>query len=76
MGFFFSRRKSICLNCGVECRTPKEVLMKRSMLVVVFFLLAVTASAEEKRYPVPLGDSPILGPFDAPVTVVEFLDFQ
>jgi protein-disulfide isomerase len=50
--------------------------MKRSMLVIAFFLLTVSASAEEKRYSVPLGDSPTLGPPDAPVTVVEFLDFQ
>ena len=50
--------------------------MKRTMLVMALFLLAVSASAEEKRYPVPLGDSPTLGPLDAPVTVVEFLDFQ
>lgn len=76
MGFFFSRRKSSCLNRGVECRTPKEALVKKAMLVMAFFLLAVSASAEEKRYPVPLGDSPTLGPLDAPVTVVEFLDFQ
>jgi len=50
--------------------------MKRSMLVMVFVLLAVSASAEEKRYQVPLGDSPTLGPPDAAVTLVEFLDFQ
>ncbi len=50
--------------------------MKRFMLVLAFFLLTVAVSAEEKRYPVPLGDSPTLGPPDAPVTVVEFLDFQ
>jgi len=50
--------------------------MKKSMLVIVVFLLTVSASAEEKRYSVPLGDSPTLGPPDALVTVVEFLDFQ
>jgi protein-disulfide isomerase len=60
----------------MECRTPKEALMNRTILVMVIFLLAVSTSAEEKRYPVPLGDSPTIGPLDAPVTIVEFLDFQ
>jgi protein-disulfide isomerase len=46
------------------------------MLVMLFLFLAASALTEEKRYPVPLGDSPTLGPLDAPVTVVEFLDFQ
>jgi hypothetical protein len=50
--------------------------MKRLTLVTVFFFLAVSAAAEEKRYPVPLGDSPTIGPPDAPVTIIEFLDFQ
>jgi protein-disulfide isomerase len=50
--------------------------MNRTILVMVIFLLAVSTSAEEKRYPVPLGDSPTIGPLDAPVTIVEFLDFQ
>jgi hypothetical protein len=50
--------------------------MKKLPFVLAFFLLAVAVSAEEKRYPVPLGDSPALGPPDAPVTIAEFLDFQ
>jgi hypothetical protein len=76
MGFFFSRHESICSNSGVECRTPKEVFMKKALLIMAFLLFTVSALAEEKRYPVPLGDSPTLGPLDAPVTIVEFLDFQ
>jgi hypothetical protein len=43
------------------------------LLVLLFSSLAVAA---EKRYTVPLGDSPQLGPVDAPVTIIEFLDFQ
>jgi hypothetical protein len=50
--------------------------MKRFMLVILFFLLSGTAAAEEKRFSVPIGDSPSTGPVDAPVTIIEFLDFQ
>lgn len=34
------------------------------------------AHAEQQRIEVPIGDSPSLGPADAPVTIIEFLDFQ
>ena len=34
------------------------------------------AQAEEKRTDVPIGDSPSMGPADAPVTIIEFIDFQ
>jgi hypothetical protein len=43
------------------------------LLVLIFSSLAIAA---EKRHNVPLGDSPQLGPKDAPITIIEFLDFQ
>ena len=50
--------------------------MKRLLLCLLVVLFAGIALAEEQRIEVPLGDSPSLGPKDAPVTIVEFLDFQ
>jgi hypothetical protein len=42
----------------------------------VCIVLACTALAEEMRFSVPVGDSPTIGPANAPVTIIEFLDFQ
>jgi len=50
--------------------------MKRSIIFVFCLVFALSAAAEEKRTIVPLADSPVLGPADAPVTIIEFLDFQ
>lgn len=52
-------------------------MMKRSIVTVFLALFFVSlAGASEKRYDVPIGNSPQLGPEDAPVTIIEFLDFQ
>jgi protein-disulfide isomerase len=50
--------------------------MKKLTLFIAIVLIALPVFADEKRFTVPLGDSPALGPPDAPVTIIEFLDFQ
>lgn len=50
--------------------------MKRLTLFIAIVLIAFPAFGDEKRFSVPLDDSPALGPPGAPVTIVEFLDFQ
>jgi len=47
----------------------------RSALLLLLLLISVV-SAEEKRFVISIGDSPQRGLKDAPVTIVEFLDFQ
>ena len=52
--------------------------MKRTAsaaLILLLFSFAF-AFAEVQRYSVPIDNSPQKGPKDAPVTVIEFLDFQ
>ena len=55
--------------------------MRRYLLLLLLAALALPVVAgaqgtEEKRYQIPLENSPSIGPADAPVTVFEFLDFQ
>lgn len=54
--------------------------MKAKWYILVFPLLltvlTLIALADIKRYDIPIGDTPYLGPLDAPVTIIEFLDFQ
>ena len=45
-------------------------------LMVLLLFSAVPAGAADVRYAVPAGDSPSIGPANAPVTIVEFLDYQ
>jgi len=50
--------------------------MKRYFSVLLLLLLVGYAAAEEKRYTVAVSDSPSTGPANAPITIIEFLDFQ
>jgi hypothetical protein len=50
--------------------------MRKIAFVLLLVLLAAHSVADEKRFVVPLDDSPATGPADALVTIIEFLDFQ
>ena len=51
--------------------------MMKKLLICIFVLLQFgIAQAEQKRAEIPIGESPSQGPADAPVTIVEFIDFQ
>lgn len=47
-----------------------------ALWVALTLLVTVPAGAADVRYDVPAGDSPFIGPANAPVTIVEFLDYQ
>ncbi|MBI5847650.1 MAG: hypothetical protein HZB31_06830 [Nitrospirae bacterium] len=49
--------------------------LMRAATFFVFLLFSVV-SADEKRFTIPVGDSPQKGVAEAPVTIIEFLDFQ
>jgi hypothetical protein len=52
-------------------------MRKMTMLAALLLLIvALTSTAAERRITVPIEDSPSLGPENAPVTIVEFIDFQ
>ncbi len=56
--------------------TSMGTTVVRALTAAFLLLIFSYSSAEEKRYVVPLDDSPSCGPANAAVTVVEFLDYQ
>ena len=51
--------------------------MKTKILLAILFLLVSSpAFSGMQRYNVAIDNSPQKGPRDAPVTLIEFLDFQ
>ncbi len=52
--------------------------MRRRIILAALLaaLVALPAAAAEERISVDISSRPYLGPENAPVTVIEFLDFQ
>jgi hypothetical protein len=48
----------------------------KKLTVSLLLLLATVSYAAEKRFVVPVEDSPSQGPNNAQVTIIEFIDFQ
>jgi len=53
-----------------------ESRARRLAALMVLSLFAAVPAGADVRYAVPAGDSPSIGPANAPVTIVEFLDYQ
>jgi len=54
----------------------KSRTRRPALWIALLLTAAVPAGAADIRYAVPAGDSPSIGPASAPVTIVEFLDYQ
>ncbi|MCX5717990.1 MAG: hypothetical protein NTW44_06745 [Nitrospirae bacterium] len=50
--------------------------MRTRLSIIILLLVYTIALAEEQRYNIPIGNSPQKGPANAPVTIIEFLDYQ
>jgi len=50
--------------------------LKAAFLSLILLVICTDIFAEEKRFNIPIGDSPQKGSAEAPVTIVEFIDFQ
>jgi hypothetical protein len=55
---------------------PGDTAMLKAVIAAFLLFTFSYSYADEKRYVVPLDDSPVCGPATAAVTIIEFLDYQ
>ena len=60
----------------MERDTIRSNARRVAFWIALALIAAVPAGAADIRYAVPADDSPSIGPANAPVTIVEFLDYQ
>jgi len=53
-----------------------SVFLAAGLLLFAAAFSAAGTSAAEQRHDVPIGNSHALGPPNAPVTLIEFIDYQ
>lgn len=70
--------KRTCGYHGLRQVIPdKERAMRKSIISLAILLLVTALPAAAAQGPdIPVGDSPSFGPANAPVTIIEFIDFQ
>ena len=54
----------------------KDTIMQKLLIFLSLLFAASLSFAQDKRYEVPVGDSPGYGQANAPVTMIEFIDYQ
>ncbi|MCS7215222.1 MAG: hypothetical protein RMI30_05710 [Thermodesulfovibrio sp.] len=53
-------------------------MKKLKVFAMLFFIFCLYsfATAAEKRYNLPIEDSPFIGSKNAPITIIKFIDYQ
>jgi hypothetical protein len=73
---FFQAFSAPCIASKRHASLEGVQHMKKLVLTMIVLFITASAFADERRFSVPINDSPTTGPADAPVTIVEFIDFQ
>ena len=75
----FAKRPSLtsARRKGDTTVSPFLFTMCKKLLSILFVVLIFgSALADEKKTDIAIGNSPTSGPADAPITFIEFIDFQ
>ena len=51
-------------------------MRKNIVLLVIILLVSAVPALAASGPDIPIGESPVFGPANAPVTIIEFIDFQ